>query len=203
MKLISLICVLGVLGHANADCYPGDTAFTNIVQEIYKGVTSDNIILTYHGSGSMSRNTLCSTLVNHHNYGKNPGQSQTNRQFLGYQYISQSSCVNALTYTSGYYTSAGWQSWAGYHSGKWYAKTQIFSDGARWNVPYVKYDSPYVYYVQSVRFDSQWRKDNCHHRDSTGATCRYGWNQSGQGVRDILSACSYIFECFHTSQECS
>ena len=185
MLFVILACVLGALGYAKADCYPGDSVYTNIVQNIYSGVTSDNIILSFHGSTSMNRQALCSILVNHHNYGKNRGQSQTNRQYLGYlkNEIMQDTCVNALTYTQGYNNIAGWQNWAGYHSGNWYGKTQIFSDGARWYAPYYKYDPGQTYAVQSVRFDSQDRQDNCNYVDPiTGATCRNGWNQSGNGV---------------------
>lgn len=182
MQLLTVLAI-GVIGQVQADCYPGDSAFTNIVQEIYHGVTSDNIILTYLGNTPMSRSALCNILVNHHNYGRNPGQSQTNKAYLGYLHIFQSTCVNALTYTNGYSTIAGWQAWAGYHSGNWYSETQAFSDNARWNNPYYKYDPGQTYSVQSVRFDSQWRVDNCHTQDITGATCRNGWNQSGQGVR--------------------
>jgi len=175
--------MFGVLGYVSADCYPGDVAFTNIVQEIYKGVTHDNIVLTYIGHAPMNRQALCSILVTNHNHGKNSGQTQTNKNYLGYVPVTQSTCVNALTYTTGYNSLAGWQQWAGYHSGKWYAKTKIFEDGARWSSPYTKYDPGQTYAVQPVRFDSQERKDDCKYVDpTTQATCCDGWNQSGQGV---------------------
>ena len=192
MRLISLICVLGTLGYVKADCYPGNTAFTNIVQEIYKGVTSDNIILKYLGTSAINRQNLCQILVTHHNHGKNSGQFETNRQFLGNLHIWKHICVNALTYTTGYNSLTGWQNWAGYHSGKWYAETKIFSDGAMWYTPYSKYESGQMYAVQPVRFDSKWRKDNCHTKDSTGATCRNGWNQSGSGVSMQINIFSNI-----------
>ena len=54
----------------------------------------------------MSRKDLCTVLVNNHNYGKNPRQEQTNRNHLGVL-ITQSACVNALTYTTGYNSLAG------------------------------------------------------------------------------------------------
>lgn len=138
---------------------------------------------------AMSRNTLCIILVYRHNNGKNPGQSQTNKDYLG-QSIGLYSCVNALTYTNGYSSLAGWQDWAGYHSGNWYATHKIFSDGAMWNQPYYKYDPGQTYAVQPVRFDSQERIKDCHRVDMTGATCRYGWNQSGIGVSNHLQ-CMY------------
>ena len=178
MKLSALLLIFGILAYASADCYPGDVAYNKIIQEVYSGVTSDNIILSYHGSSPMNRRDLCSILVNNHNYGKNPGQGQTNRNYLGVL-ITRSACVNALTYTTGYDSLAGWQKWDGYHKGKWYSKTTTFNDAAQWNAPITK---TRIYALQSVRFDSQWRKSNCKHRDMTGATCRYGWTQSGQGV---------------------
>ena len=191
MKVFTLMCILSVCGYALADCYPGDTIYTSIVQEIYKGVTHDNIIVTFHDHGNtpLTRNTLCNILVYRHNNRKNPGQSQTNKDYLG-QSIGLYSCVNALTYTNGYSSLAGWQDWAGYHSGNWYATHKIFSDGAMWNQPYYKYDPGQTYAVQPVRFDSQERIKDCHRVDMTGATCRYGWNQSGIGVSNHLQ-CMY------------
>ena len=164
MKLSALLLIFGALGYASADCYPGDVAYNKIVQEIYKGVTSDNIVLTYLGDSPISRRDLCSILVNNHNYGKNPGQGQTNRNYLGVL-ITQSACVNALTYTTGYNSLVGWQKWDGDHKGKWYSKTEPSDDDAQWKSPYT---TNQVYFVQSVRFDSQWRIDNC---GITGATC--------------------------------
>ena len=49
-KLSALLLMFGILGYASADYYPGDVAYNNIVQEIYNGVTSDNIVLTYLGN---------------------------------------------------------------------------------------------------------------------------------------------------------
>ena len=178
MKLIVLLLIFGALGYVSADCYPGDAAYNKILQAIYKGVTTDKIVLTYIGTTPMSRQALCTILVNNHNYGRNPRQWLTNSNFLGQQ-VTQSACVNALTFTTGYSSLAGWQKWDGYHSGRWYSKTTSFSDAARWSSPYSKGQT---YAVQPVRFDSQWRKENCKRRDITGATCRYGWNHSGKGV---------------------
>ena len=185
MMWITLLCVLGAVGYAQADCYPGDTTYTAIVQEIYHDVTSDNIKLDGgpdQPSGIINRQQLCDILTNHHNYGMNTGQSQTNGQYLGYAsaHISSSACTTALTFTQGYNSISGWQQWAGYHSGNWYGNSQQFSDGAEWFNP--SYKSGVTYVFQKVRFDSQDRIDNCHTKDKTGATCRYGWNQSGFGV---------------------
>ena len=181
-----LLVVLKLCGLIYADCYPGDSQYTAIVQEIYKNVTSDRINGLRGYSNSLTRSQLCNLLVNNHNNRRlsASGQRYTNQQFLG-QLVSVSSCVNALTYTNGYDTNNGWMKWAGYHSGTWWSSynSQSFSDGARWDQPYSKYDPGQTYAVQKVTFDSQWRKDHCTHVDQTGSTCRYGWNQSGEGVR--------------------
>lgn len=180
MQFCVLFYILGVAGYVSADCYPGDTIYNSILQEIYHGVTSDNIKLTSRDSIPINRRDLCDILTTHHNSDKNAVQSQTNKEFLGFVSVSLTDCRNALTYTQGYNTVSGWQKWAGYHSGTWYAYTQQFSDGAQWSPPYYKTGVPYA--VQPVRFDSQDRIAHCNTRDQTGATCRYGWNQSGLGV---------------------
>lgn len=182
--IILVIGILGVAEYAQADCYPGDTIYTSIVQEIYHGVTSDNIVLTSQNGGSpITRNSLCNILTAHHNFGmnQNANQLQTNRDFLGSLGVSVSQCTNALTYTQGYNSKSGWQAWEGYHSGYWYSTLERFSDGALWSAP--DYKPGGVYVLQPVRFDSDDRIKNCVTPDQTGATCRYGWNQSGQGVR--------------------
>ena len=127
--LIIVLCVLGAaIGTVQADCYPGDTVYTSIVQEIYHGVTSDNIRLdsSNQPSGSINRQQLCNILTDHHNNGRNPNQQLTNKDFLGFVSVSPAACTNALTYTQGYNSILGWQQWASYHSGNWYAKSQTF-----------------------------------------------------------------------------
>ena len=183
--------LLGVYELVDADCYPGDAQFTAIVQEIYKGVTSDRI-RGLRGQGILTRSQLCSMLVRNHNNGRhyNSGQTKTNLDFLG-QSVSHSSCVSALVYTNGYDGIDGWNNWAGRLSGTWWSSDQSFDDGARWYTPYTKYDG-HTYAVQKVKFYSQWRKDNCKHVDQTGATCQYGWNQSGKGVSGYKNVCSLM-----------
>ena len=99
------------------------------------------------------------------------------------QAISQEACVNALVYTNGYDTDEGWRRWAGTLSGMWWSNDGALSDGAKWHQPYLKDGQTYA--VQKVEFFSQWRKDNCKFVDQTGATCLFGWNQSGRGVSRI------------------
>ena len=107
-----VICLAAVAGYVQADCYPGDVAYTKIVQDIYHGVTSDNIRLASYGDGNsaISRHTLCNTLVTHHNYEKShPTQSETNRDFLGNLYISTLRCTNALKATTVYLAGSSGQ----------------------------------------------------------------------------------------------
>lgn len=189
-----LISVLGTLSYVQADCYPGDTQYTQIVEEIYHGVTSDRISLSAHDSSSITRRALCEILIERHNEGTNPGMNgRTNRNYLGpgrRSYIPLYKCLIALTYTRGYETIAGWEKWSGYHSGTWYktSSREDSSDGAYWYYPYAT--SGYVF--QKVRFDSRERIQSCTMRDSTDATCRYGWNQSGAGVRNAGLIHAYV-----------
>ena len=72
MQFISILAVVLTLLSVytqtiNADCYPGDTQFTAIVQEVYKQVTSDRISgLRGYGSLELTRAQLCSLLVRNH-----------------------------------------------------------------------------------------------------------------------------------------
>ena len=180
-----LFVVVKLCGLAYADCYPGDTQYTAIVQELYKSVTSDRINLRGY-SHSLTRSKLCKLLVNNHNNGYLPrsGQANTNKDFLG-QSIPESTCVDALTYTKGYDTQNGWKKWAGNHHGTWWSRhgDTSFYDGARWYQPYLKIDPGQTYAVQDVKFISNWRKKHCKRVDSqTGSTCRFAWHQSGKGV---------------------
>ena len=191
--LVSTLCLLGAVGYVKADCYPGDTVFNSILQDIYNGVTTNNIVLTFSGPTAFTRYHLCLILTNNHNNGKitNAGMFQTNGAFLGQQ-ISYSSCVTALTNTIGYSWS-DWNTWEGHYLGKWYAETgTVFDDDTLWETPTTKIESGRTYYVQKVTFHSPWRVANCHSTDSTGATCLHGWNQSGVGVR--MHTIPYFFE---------
>ena len=180
-----LLLVLKLCGLMYANCYPGDSQYTAIVQEMYKKVTSDEITGLRGYPFSLNRSQLCKLLVKNHNRGYLPesGQAYTNEQFLK-QSVSESSCVNALTYTKGYDIPNEWEKWAGYLLGTWWSKDEdkSFNDGASFNHPHTKYDSGQLYGVQKVEFYSQWRNINCTHVNQTGATCRHRWNQSGKGV---------------------
>ena len=81
------ICLLALLGikfqYARADCYPGDIRYTELVQNMYHGVTSDSIALEAHLPPTLTRGDLCTILVDRHNSHTNPGQTNTNAVFLG------------------------------------------------------------------------------------------------------------------------
>jgi len=179
VTLVGMHCCLLV----SADCYPGDTQYSAILQEINDMVTSDNIIGLW-GYSTLTRSQLCSLLVINHNSGQiQSSQTSTNSNFLG-QAISLSACVNALTNPTGYDTDQGWKKWAGHHVGTWWSHSQTFDDNAQRDQPY--YQNGQLYAVQKVEFLSQWRQNNCNYVDITGSTCRFGWNQSGKGVCIIL-----------------
>ncbi len=186
MEVVTLLFLLGTAGYVHADCYPDDTAYTSIIQSVYHGVTSDGIQLsgTNQLSGTIDRQDLCTRLTSHHNSGTNNGMTQTNSEFLVNGAISEPECRDALTYTQGYNSIAGWQLWDGYHSGNWYNTTSGGEDdGAQWNAPSSEQGTTHLYAKQSVRFDSAWRVKNCLTKyQQPGVTCRYGWNQSGTGV---------------------
>ena len=152
-------------------------------------MTSDRISGLRDHPNPLTRSQLCNHLVDNHNNNClcASGQRCTNKCFLR-QLVSVSSCVNALTYTKGYDTQSGWITWAGHHRGTWWSRygNRAFSDGARWDQPYLKYDPGQTYAMQKVEFLSQSRKDHCTHVDQTDATCRYGWNQSGRRVSDAV-----------------
>ncbi len=181
-KLIAAVALL-LINNTYADVYPGDSTYSNYVQNIYHSVTGDNINLEYDSSIT-TRQQLCNRLVSRHNTGRNTasGQLQSNADFSGVVIFEQD-CVNALTFTQGYSNAAGLEAWAGQHRGTWYDQSQTFSDSADWQHP-VKEPSndpsdldnngnPRVYDFQSVVFTER-----------TG-DARYGWNQSHPEVQYI------------------
>ncbi len=46
MEVVTLLFLLGTAGYVHADCYPGDTAYTSIIQSVYNGVTSGGFQLS-------------------------------------------------------------------------------------------------------------------------------------------------------------
>ena len=76
-----------------ADVYPGDTAYSRIVQNVYRGVTSDNIRMGWK-SDIRTRPQLCQTLVRRHN-DRAPARNITNASFIGAT-ITVGECLDAL-----------------------------------------------------------------------------------------------------------
>ncbi len=160
-----------------ADIYPGDTVYTEIIQELYYSAVNNDINMTRDPSIT-SRNALCQLLVDRHNngYNSNAGQAQTNADFIDHD-LSVSDCIVALQFPTGFGSPDKLEFWAGRHQGKWYDVSQHFDDEADWKHP-VKEDTndpvndvdslgnPRVYDFQEVEFLGR-----------TGQA-RYAWNQS-------------------------
>ena len=171
-------CISSILvSHSSlADIYPGDTAYSQIVQEIYHEISSDNIDLAYDQS-IVDRTDLCTKLIDQHN-NITPGvASQTNANFIN-QTISLNTCLNALWYSTGYTSSSELAAWAGTLSGTWYGSSgATFNDPAIWNNPINvptndpvndldSNGNPRTYIFQQVVFSAR------------SGDSRYGWNQS-------------------------
>jgi len=169
-KYLILLSLLFINQASYADIYPGDTAYSQIVQRVYHEVSSDNINMLYK-TNIVSRNQLCSELVNRHNNHKAPGASQTNAGFIGVT-LTQLDCLNALWYSDGYDSSAGWTAWAGNLVGTWFNDdNQQFTDPANWNSPVKENGNDgRVYDLQNVLFSAR------------SGNARYGWNMSHPDV---------------------
>ena len=182
-KQIFLLSLLLSPMASMADIYPGDAAYSAIVQDIYLGVSADNIDMQYDNS-IVTRTDLCTILTNQHNNGTPGAASQTNASLIN-QTISLSDCLNALWYSQGYNSSAGLAAWKGDLSGTWYAENgATFNDPAIWKAPTFvptgdplndldNNGDPRVYVFQQVIFSAR-----------TGAA-KYGWNQSHHEVAYI------------------
>jgi hypothetical protein len=166
-----------------ADIYPGDTAYNAIVQNIYHGVSADNINLVYDQS-IHTRTQLCVKLTDQHNNGTPGVATQTNAALIN-QTITVADCLNALWFSQGYNSSTGLAAWKGNLSGSWYADNgATFNDPAIWKAPISvqtgdpqndldNNGNPRVYVFQQVVFSAR-----------TGAA-KYGWNQSHHEVAYI------------------
>jgi len=186
---------------ASADIYPGDAEFENIRKEVYggtvrgrffPGITGDQIRMDFDRS-IVTRNQLCSRLVNRHNYKRvsyNEGDvptgrrltTSTNASFIGVSF-TQRECLEALWFSQGYSSPAGWRAWAGDLSGTWFNDTpfinekgkrqQLITDPAVWLSPVKERGTgsdTRNYDLQSVVFSAR----------EGGA--RYGWNMSHPDV---------------------
>jgi len=165
-----LLSNLLITGLVYADQYPGDIAFTNIVQRVYHEVSADSISMSSRPN-IVNRHQLCSNLVDRHNNWIAPGAGQSNADFINLS-ITQSDCLNALWYSNGYSSSAGWSAWAGLLTGTWYNDNgEEFNDGANWQSPIsvTGFDGR-TYQLQNVIFEGR-----------TGSA-QFGWNSSHPDV---------------------
>ena len=188
-KLLLALSAIIICQPAFADRYPGDAAFEEIRQEVYGGITSDNIRMDFNRS-IVTRNQLCRTLVNRHNTNRvtyreddEPNgrilTTTTNASFIGVS-LTELDCLNALWFSDGYDSSAGWRAWAGNLVGTWFNDErffntetneyqQIFTDPANWLSPEAERGER-TYYLQSVIFSGR------------SGNARYGWNKSNRDV---------------------
>jgi len=170
LLLNTLLSTVLISGSVYADQYPGDFAFTDIVQRVYHQVSADSINMSSRPN-IINRHQLCSTLVNRHNNWVAPGVGESNANFINLS-LTQSDCLNALWYSNGYSSSAGWRAWAGFLTGSWFNDDEEqFPDGANWlsPVPIIGFDNR-TYQLQSVLFGGR-----------TGIS-QFGWNSSHPNV---------------------
>jgi hypothetical protein len=172
------------------DNYPGDAAFTALLQRIYHGppgpggtpgtggVSHDKIDLAWDrkpgaGNGQWTRTEIVQALLAR--YASRPSGGTTCKAFLGNANITLADCLKALTYPAGYPGPSGWQKWAGSHDGCWYQDNSAgVPDDARWHAPTKKgahAPAGTAYDFQPVDFLRQ-----------GGGIARHGWNQSHPDV---------------------
>jgi len=166
-----------------SDNYPGDAAYSNLVQTVYGGVTSDSISMALHNGGAtQSRTAVAQILVDRHNNRQNSGQAQTNADFLGTSFTVQE-VVDALTFTKGYPSSVGWAQWAGNHSGTWFDENQQFTDNARWLSPVVEPTNDPQFDRDNAGQPRRYDFQKAEFLNSAGQVKRTGWNQSHHEVQ--------------------
>lgn len=154
-----------------SDTYPGDAAYTDIVQEIYDGVTSDAIVMADWNDNqgnapghALGRRHLAQLLVDKHDGHRNADiQRVTNAAFISTT-LAVDQLVAAMTYTGSYGSAHEWNRWAGLHRGHWYGDdaSEELVDDARWyeairQPSQVEGDvdaagNPRVYHFQKVEF---------------------------------------------------
>ena len=169
-KILLTIFTLGLTQPLLADQYPGDDEFTEIVQRVYTQISTDQIDMEFRDS-IQSRNDLCSNLVTRHNSHRAPGASRSNASYIGV-YLTQLDCLNALWFSDGYDSSAGWNAWAGNLVGTWFNDdNRQFTDPANWaRSVNERGGDGRTYQLQNVLFSSR------------SGNARFGWNMSHRDV---------------------
>ena len=179
LALLLLSTVLPPPPMPTADTYPGDAAFTQIIQDLRAAARNDNMDFPWANRTGMTREQLCRELTHQHFDGSNNGMPQTNAAWTNCAGLTRQqldkACLAALTNPKGFATAVGWQAWHGTHKGTWYTRDNRFNDEARWSAPRREptkvegdndsTDQPRVYDFQQVHWPGR----------SVG---QYGWNQS-------------------------
>lgn len=184
------------------DNYPGDAAFTDLLQKIYHGangqggISNDKIKLKAHtnpnrADGTWTRTEIVTLLLDRYDdiIAGSP-RPDSCKSWLFNTNFTVAACVASLTNPSAYDDASGWRNWAGSHSGTWYSDGQggaagpTFKDDAKWNPPRDEgrhppgsvppAGSPYDF--QPVDF-----------KDAAGNVVRRGWNQSHKDVEYLWS----------------
>jgi len=187
MKIITLYAYTLTLvfsGPVLADQYPSsDATYTRIAQDVYHGVSADNIAMDFDNS-IRTREQLCDKLINKHNNAKPAGAKLNNALYIG-ESMDRDTCLNALWYSKGYAGPKGLRNWAGEMTGTWYADDgKTYNDPAIWDAPTKETTKdprndkdasgqPRVYDFQKVTFTSR------------SGNARNGWNQSHPEVAYI------------------
>ncbi len=132
---MTLLVVLPAM--PTADEYPGDAAYTALIQALRQQVHSDAMDFPWAGRQGVSREALCRGFVDRHHTAKNPEMTQPNTAWVGYDERTplEDACLSALTETTGYPGPEGWAAWQGTHQGTWYASDAQFQDTAQWGMP--------------------------------------------------------------------
>jgi hypothetical protein len=125
--------------YVTSDRYPGDTAYTEKVQNLLQRIRDDTMDFPWHRQYGVSKRRLCSQLVERHFQALNRGMTQTNAHWLMSEDITQSSldaaCHDALAEPRGFGPAVGFDAWKGIHKGTWYEANQSFWDEAVWSEP--------------------------------------------------------------------
>ena len=165
------------------DAYPGDAAFTKIIQDLRADAHNDTMNFPWADRNGIRKQQLCRELAHQHFDGRNPGLSQTNAAWVSCDGLTRGQletvCFNALATPNGFASAAGWAVWRGTHKGTWYTRDHRFEDEALWATPRREptkvegdqdhADQPRVYDFQQVHWPGR----------SAG---RHGWNQSHPDV---------------------
>lgn len=164
----------------HTDQYPGDDAYTRIVQRLQRDIQADRIRLPWVDGRVRTRMDVCDNLVDRHFDGGVGNPVRSNAQFLGCEGLTRDAlkqaCKGALAAGAGFASGDNWRRWSGSHAGRWQQDGQAAGqDNATWDAPGKERSrvpgdtnpdgSPREYDFQRVRWDN-----------------RSGWNQSHPDV---------------------